>query len=280
MAPMALGGVALLSACGDDSEDGNTMDRAVEQGFIRIAIANEPPYTEVNADGSVTGAAVEIPRRAFEIMGIAELQPTTIEYGSMIPGLQAGRFDVVTAGLFMTPERCEEVIYSEPDVCGTESFAVAAGNPLGLNSYEDVAAQSDAIVGVPGGSVEEEYAIEAGVPEERIEVIPDLRAGVDALKAGRIDAYGLPTASIRELLDGESDLEEAGPLPGIPIACAGAAFRQGDGDLREAYNQALEQMKDSGDFDDILLEFGFDPSAARAVTAEQLCAGEAPEFEG
>lgn len=257
----------------EDASDGSasTLERLREQGFARLAFANEPPYSEVGEDGvSITGAAVEVPRAVLEKLGVPEVDGVVISYDAMIPGLQANRFDMVTAGLFITPERCEQVIYSEPDVCGTESFAVPEGNPLDLMSYEDAAA-AGAVVGVPGGSVEEGYAEEAGV--ENIEIIPDSRSGIEALQAGRIDAYGLPSLSIKALVEDTDGIEEAGPLDGVPVACAGAAFRAEDEEFRDAYNEALQELKDSGEFAEILEPFGFPADVAMEATTEELCAG-------
>lgn len=264
----------------DDAEDGeaagggDTLEEIQERGFVRVAFANEPPYSEIGEDGqSITGAAVEVPRAVMEKLGVEELDGSVIPYDSMIPGLQARRFDMVTAGLFMTPERCAEVLYSEPDVCGTESFAVAEGNPLGLDSYASLA-ENDAVVGVPGGSVEEEYAQDAGVPDENIQIIPDSRSGIEALQAGRIDAYALPTLSIRDLLEDVDGLEEVGPLEDVPVSCAGAAFHPDDEDLRDAYNEALEELREEGEFAEILESFGFPGDIPQEVTSEELCAGE------
>ena len=36
---------------------------------------------------------------------------------------------MVSAGLFIKPERCAAVIFSEPDLCDVEAFAVKKGNP-------------------------------------------------------------------------------------------------------------------------------------------------------
>ena len=273
----------LLSACGDGApaaSNGNgngngedvpddTLAAVQEAGFIRVALANEPPYTEVTGDGEVTGAAIEVPRAVLAHMGIDEVDGVVVQYDAMIPGLQAGRFDLVTAGLFITPERCSEVIYSEPDVCGTESFLVPEGNPLGLTNYASLV-ENGAVVGVPGGSVEEEYAEDAGV--EDIEIIPDSVSGVEAVQAGRIDAYALPSLSIQGLLESDPDgVEEVGPIDDVPVACAGAAFRPQDESFREAYNEALEAVKESGEFAEILESFGFPADVAMETTAEQLC---------
>ncbi|MGE0242163.1 MAG: transporter substrate-binding domain-containing protein, partial [Parvibaculaceae bacterium] len=101
-----------------------------EQGYIRIAIGNEPPYTGINPDGTVTGASPDMARAVFKKMGIPDVSASVSEMGAMIPGLQANRFDAVTAGMFIKPERCQAVSFSEPILCDTIAFAVKKGNPL------------------------------------------------------------------------------------------------------------------------------------------------------
>ena len=50
-----------------------------EQGFARIAIANEPPYTAVGADGKVSGAAPDVARVIFERLGVKEVVASSSE---------------------------------------------------------------------------------------------------------------------------------------------------------------------------------------------------------
>lgn len=271
-----LSAVPLLAFVRPASAEG-TLERLREQGFVRIAIANEPPWTEVKADGTVTGAAVEVARAVFRELGVPELVATISEYGAMIPGLQAGRFDAVTAGLFIKPERCRAVLFSQPDLCDGESFLVKKGNPLNLRSYQDIAAHPEAKVGAPGGGTEERLALEAGVPRERVIVVPDAQSGVKMLQDGRIDVYALPTLSLTALLKtaGDPNLELVTPVEGTPIYCAGAAFRQSDRDLRDAYDEVLARLKESGEFDRVVEPFGFDPKLAKLQTRENLC-GDVP----
>ena len=101
-----------------------TLDDLKAQGFARIAIANEPPFTAVAADGTVSGAAPDVAREIFKRLGVNEVVASISEYGAMIPGLQAKRHDAITAGLFMKPERCEAVAYSEPVLCDAEALFV------------------------------------------------------------------------------------------------------------------------------------------------------------
>ncbi|WP_137389916.1 ectoine/hydroxyectoine ABC transporter substrate-binding protein EhuB [Rhodoligotrophos defluvii] len=249
------------------------LERLREQGFARIAIANEPPFTEVKPDGSVSGAAPDVARVIFKKLGVPDVVASISEYGAMIPGLQAKRFDAVTAGLFMKPERCRAVAYSEPILCDAEAMAVKKGNPLNLQSYEDVAKHPTAKIGAPGGGNEERLSLQAGVPRDRVIVVPDGQSGIKMLQDGRIDAYSLPVLSINDLLKKANDpnLEIVAPVKGTPIYCDGAAFRKEDAELRDAFDRELAELKKSGEFAKIIEPYGFSAEAAMQTTREKLC---------
>lgn len=272
--PLAVAAALVLLALAGPADAQEAVERLKEQGFARIAIANEPPWTEIKPDGKVTGAGPELAREIFKRLGVPEIQASVSEYGAMIPGLQARRFDIVDAGLFIKPERCRAVIFSEPNLCDAEAFAVQKGNPKGLLTYADIA-NSDARVGVPGGGTEERLALQAGVPRDRAVVVPDGQSGIKMLQDGRIDAYALPTLSIRDLLAKANDpnLEIITPIKDTPVFCAGAAFNKADTDLRDAYDRVLAEMKQSGDLAKVIEPFGFPAEAASLTTREALCEG-------
>lgn len=263
-----------LTAFGGTADAADTLKQLKEQNFARIAIANEPPWTEVKPDGKVTGAAPEVARAVLNKLGVGEIVASISEYGAMIPGLQARRFDMVAAGLFIKPERCAAVAFSEPDLCDAESFMVKKGNPMSLQSFADIA-KSNAKVGVVGGGTEEKLALEAGVPRDRVIVVPDPQSGTKMLQNGRIDAYALPVLSISDLMAkaNDSNLEMYAPVKGTPIFCAGAAFRKEDAALRDAYDAVLADMKKSGEFAKIIEPFGYSAEAASLTSREKLCGG-------
>jgi polar amino acid transport system substrate-binding protein len=270
----AVAALALLALAGPAAHAEGALERLKEQGYARIAIANEPPWTAIKPDGKVTGAGPELSREIFKRLGVPEVEASVSEYGAMIPGLQARRFDIVDAGLFIKPERCRAVIFSEPNLCDAEALAVKQGNPKGILTYADIAA-SDARVGVPGGGTEERLALQAGVPRDRAVVVPDGQSGIKMLQDGRIDAYALPTLSIRDLLSKADDqnLEIITPVKDTPVFCAGAAFNKEDTDLRDAYDRVLAEMKQSGDLAKLVEPFGFPAEAASLTTREALCEG-------
>lgn len=269
-------GATLALLFGAASAPAADLDALKEQGFARIAIANEPPFTAVKADGTVSGAAPDVARAVFKRLGVDDVVASISEYGAMIPGLQARRFDAVTAGLFMKPERCNAVSYSEPILCDAEAFALKAGNPLKLTSYKDVADNPNAKIGAPGGGTEERLALEAGVPRERVIVVPDTQSGLTMLQQGRIDVYSLPVLSINAAVKTANDpqIEVVAPVQGAPVYCDGAAFRKQDTALRDAFDKELAAIKASGEFAKIIEPYGFSAAAAMSTTREKLCAAQ------
>lgn len=266
--------LALLLSMQTASADDAKLEQLREQGFARIAIANEPPFTAVGADGKVSGAAPDVAREVFKRLGVADVAASISEYGAMIPGLQAGRHDAITAGLFMKPERCAAVAYSEPVLCDAEAFAVKKGNPLGFKSFKDIADNADAKIGAPGGGTEEKLALEAGVPRDRVIVVPDGQSGIKMLQDGRIDVYSLPVLSINDLVSKAADpnLEVVAPVEGAPVYCDGAAFKKGDEALRDAFDVELAKLKESGEFAKLIEPYGFSAAAAMSTSREKLCA--------
>lgn len=89
MRKMIFGGLAAVAAVaaiaiGAEAQDNPKLDQLKEQGFVRIAIANEPPFTAVAADGKVSGAAPDVARVIFERLGVPEVVASISEYGAMI----------------------------------------------------------------------------------------------------------------------------------------------------------------------------------------------------
>lgn len=192
-------------------------------------------------------------------------------YESMIPGLEAGRWDVIAAGLFMKESRCAAVAYSEPVIVSTESFGVPDGNPENITTIQDVLDNGDLKIAVLTGGFEEGILKTAGVPDGQQVLVKDARSGTEAVAAGRADAFLLPTLSLRELAETDSSFEVTEPIEDAPRTGSGAAFRKQDTELLDAYNAELAEFKQTDEFREILEGWGFDPDVVEGVTAEELC---------
>jgi polar amino acid transport system substrate-binding protein len=276
----------LLSACsttdpgtgssGGDSS-GDPLQRLKDQGYVRVGFANEAPFGYAEADGTLTGEAPEVARAVFEALGIAELQGVLTEFGSLIPGLQARRFDVIAAGMFITPERCAEITFSNPDYEAKTAFMVPAGNPLGILTYEDVTS-TGALLGVLTGAVEAGYAEASGVPAGQIVTFTDQPSMYDGLAAGRADAVSLTSISLRNILANREGAPFEVTEPFVPVidgeeqtGAGGYGFHNDDQALAEAFNEELANLNESGELLEIIEPFGFSEAELTDLTAEELC---------
>jgi polar amino acid transport system substrate-binding protein len=189
----------------------------------------------------------------------------------MIPGLKAARWDAITAGLFMKQSRCAEVGYSEPVIVSTESFAVPHGNPKNITKVADVLAGHGLKVAVLPGGFEEGILKTANVPGGQQVKVSDGRSGIEAVKAGRADAFFLPLLSLQALHKTDSGFDVTPAVSDAPRTGSGAAFRQGDKAFLAEYNKELAAFKATPDFASILTKWGFDPASVKGVTAAELC---------
>lgn len=288
------GGLAaaiFLAACSSETPEhagdaaATTLERAKRAGKIRVGYANEPPYAyRDSASGKLTGEAPEIARMVLAGMGIAEIEGVLTEFGALIPGLKARRFDIIAAGMYVLPERCREIAFSNPTYSVGEAFVVATGNPKKLHSYADVAKHADATLGVVAGSVERQYARQSGIPDARVVVFPDAPSALEGVAAGRVDAYAGTSLTINDLLkraaSASARVQRAEPftdpvIEGKSVRGYGAfGFRKEDADLVAAFNDGLSPLIGSERHLDLMRAFGF--SAAELpgqVTAETLCRG-------
>lgn len=258
---------------------GSTLEKAKQQGFVTIGFANEVPYAYATPDGKLTGEAVEVARVVLERMGIPEMNGVLTEFGSLIPGLKAKRFDIITAGMYITPKRSQEVAFANPEYSIGEAIAVKKGNPLNLRSYQDIAANPAAKIAVMSGAIEMEYLEKSGVKKEQMVLVPDQPSAVSALQSGRADAITMTGPSLQAVLDSAKDdsLERVmdfiqPEIDGKSIRGYGAAaFRKEDEDFVKAYNEELQKLKDSGELLKILEPFGFtEQELPGDMTAEEL----------
>lgn len=277
----ALGGGSLLGACTTTEPGGGGgtggLSQRVEQGKpVRLAIANEPPYTVLQPDGTITGASPDVAKAVLRRMGIENIKGVQTDYNSMVPGLSAGRWDMVTAGLFMDQERCAAVLYSSPVLVSTESFAVPAGNPMNLTSIQDVTSNPDITVAVLGGSYELRAAQNLGVPKSQLQTYPLAPDALSALSAGRVAAVLLPTLTLQQIKNEQGgNFVVTEPLDEIPKTGSGHAFSKSDDEFHGRYNRELTAFKETEEFAAILDRWGFSAQESREATREELCAVEA-----
>jgi polar amino acid transport system substrate-binding protein len=268
---------ALAAACGDeDGQAGSTLERIREEGVVRVGFANEAPYAYSTPDGKLAGFMPATMEYIFSQLGDIRLEGVLTEFSGLIPGVIAGRFDVVGAGLYINPDRCEQATPANPQYTAAEGMAVAAGNPKGIHSYEDLLVEG-VTFGTVSGSINLQYATAAGVPEADVVLFPDVPSALAGLAANRVDAIGMSVISLLDTMSksGDTSIELASPFtpPADANAYGAVYFRLGDTDLIDAYNAELAKAVESGKLLEILESLGFSVEMLPPtdLTSAQLC---------
>ncbi|MDA1362433.1 transporter substrate-binding domain-containing protein [Glycomyces luteolus] len=271
-----------LAACSRTDSGGGDglLKQAQDGGTLRIGYADEAPYAYTGDDDSVTGQSVAVQLYLLDKLGIGEdqIEWKLTEFDSLIPGLGTNH-DMVIAGMYVTPDRCKAVAFTNPDYIMPDALMVMAGNPGGWTTLNDMA-ETDGVIGVMNGTSEQEVA-DAIFDEERINVQANLPALILELKAGRCDAIGLTSANLRLAAEADNELEVTegfwlvDPESGEDMIGAGAAvFQPDDKDFRDAVNEELEKLlADTATWEGLVGEFGFtvEENHPDGLTAEDLC---------
>lgn len=254
----------------------NSLERAQKNGFIRVGFANEAPYGFATSSGKLTGEAPEVARAVFAKLGIKQIDGVLTEFGALIPGLKAKRFDVIAAGMYINPKRCKQILFSEPSYGIGQAFLIKEGNPKKLKDYASIAGDGNLKLAVLSGAVEGGYAKSSGVKRTQLVSLPDQASMVKAVQAGRVDAAALSALSIAGMaqkVDGLISTAPFGTVAGRSVkGHGGFGFRKEDTALRDAFNAELKKFLGSKEHLDLVTPLGFGEGYMPNKTMTELCA--------
>lgn len=293
MASAAAATVAMgLAACGvtdaggggGDGEGSGKLEELKDEGTITVGFAGEEPYS-FEKDGELDGATIALHEEIFPKLGIDKVEGVKTEWNSLIPGLNAGDFDVISAGMSILPDRCKQASFGDPEILYTTALMVPKGNPDNLKDLQDVK-KGKVKLATMTGAIETDYAkdldieaIEVGSPED----------GMDAVERGRADAFALTGISLRTMAEGDKDskVEVTEPFVAVvdgkeQVGAGATVFRDEDKDLRDAYNKELKKItEDKAKYEEVIGDYGFtdDERPKGDLTTKSLCDGELPDAE-
>ena len=277
---IALGGVAAVAVATPlirPARAEGLMDQAMGDG-LRVAFYNFKPYAFVDDTDTIVGTDIELLRTILEQMGGRIGEAQAVDWGALIPGVKTGRFDIVAAGMFVTPKRCAEVRFSQPYFGIKQALAVMMGNPKGVQDYDSVR-DMGLKIGVVSGAAQFGYAQAAGIDEANILQLPDNPAGIAALRAGRIDAWAVSAPGVREIVKGvpEGDIESSPVFASIgdtrAVSHGAFAFRPEDSEFVDAFDELLVQFVGSPEHVAIMEKYGMSADELPVERTENLCGG-------
>ncbi len=201
-----------------------------------------PPFESLEGS-EVVGIEVDILKKVAEKMGM-ELDLQQMDFDSVIPGVQAGKFDLGMSGITVTDKRKENVDFSSVYFMAAQAIVVTADS--GIIGKADLEGKK---VSIQTGTTAEEYCMGNGYEVLAFTANNDAAA---ALTAGKVDAWVVDNevalAMAPEL--GLTVLDEA--MTSEPYAFA---FQKGS-ELVAPFNEALDALLADGTVEQIFQQYG------------------------
>lgn len=227
-----------LTACGG----GATLDSVKKAGKLTIATSPDfPPFEELQADGAVTGIEIDILNLICEELGVT-LDIKQMNFDSVLPGIQAGKYDVGVSGISVTPQREKNVKFTVPYCLAAQAIVVLETSDI--TSKADLTGKQ---ISVQSGTTAESFCMENGYDISAFAANTDAEL---ALTTGKVAAWVIDDLTAAEMVaayNAENPdvklvvLEEA--MTTEPYAFA---FNMNSGDLVEEINKILQKLVDDG----------------------------------
>ena len=210
--------------------------------------ADFPPSNFINERGEIDGFERDLGDELCRRMGV-ECAWVQNDWVSIIPNLQAGKYDAILAGMAATKERDEEIDFTRAYLPNTPSAYVALAG-----------AGDDAIngkVAVQVNTIQQDYLDEAGIT--RVIFLPG-EDPVKAVRNGEADAVFADKIFLQTFVDDSGgDLVFVGPEVAFDFQYASIGVRENDGELKSRLNAAIGAMRDDGTLNDLIRKwFGED----------------------
>lgn len=260
-ATVALAAVLGLTACGGDTasttegsadsgeatQTGMTMD----EGKITFATSPDYPPFENLEDGEYVGLDMDLGRAIAEELGL-ECEYTNIDFDGIIPAIVAGgQADAGLSGISITPEREDQVSFSDPYYVDNQAVAVQGDNTEITEDNATEALNSDAVtIAVQSGSTGEAFAGE-NFPNAEIVSFPNFTDAFAAVQAGKADAVCGNSAVVQQMLAGAYSDQQV-----VYTSATGEeyaiAISQDNPELLDAVNEAIATLQEDGTLDELI----------------------------
>ena len=231
-----------MAACGEQPQ---TPDDTQEPAVLHMATEGTFPPYEYYDNGQLVGIDIEVAGAIAEKLGMT-LETTDIAFDSIIPGVQAGKYDIGMAGVTVNEERLQQVNFSDSYATGVQVVIVKEGGKV--QSLDDMA---DAIIGTQSGTTGFIYA-SGDFGDDHVKSFTKTTDAVEALKNGQVDCVLLDNAPAEALVAANPD---AG-LSILDTAYANEdyaiAINKQNTDLLNQINAALAELKADGTLQSII----------------------------
>ena len=229
-----------------DANDSKTKTSSADTNEV-LRIGTEgayAPFNYTNADGSLGGFDVELAQALCTDMQVT-CEIIAQDWDGIIPGLKAGKYDAIVAAMSITPERAEQVSFTEPYFSNTLVFLAKKDSRFDPSNGSDI---DDNLIAAQRSTISSQW-LENAYPKANMKLYDTLSNAFLDLGAGRVNAMISDKVPALQWLNSASGSDYV--LKGNEIDINdnfAIAVRLGD-ELQGKLNQALVNIKANGTYD-------------------------------
>ena len=238
-----------LTACGGSSSGSDNSGSSAAAGDSEnktIVVATSPdfPPFESLENNEIVGIEVDIMDLIAQDLGMT-VKYEQMDFDSVIPGVQAGKFDVGMSGITITEDRQKNCDFTNPYFMASQAIVVTPDSPITCKA--DLEGKK---VSVQTGTTAEEYCMDNGYEVLAFTANND---AASALTTGKVDAWVVDNEVAVALAaqQGLTVLDEA--MTSEPYAFA---FAKGSDELVQSFNESLKKLMDDGSVQQIFDKYG------------------------
>ena len=236
----------VFAGCGGGNEPAKSDSGSKEMKKIVIGLDDEyAPMGFKDEKNEIVGFDVDLAKEAAKRLG-TDVEFKAIDWNSKEAELKSGRIDIIWNGLDITPERQQNMLFSDPYMDNRQIVFVKKGNDQGIKSEADLAGKT---VGTQAGSTAETYiagneALKNSFKE--FKTYGDYVSAFMDLENGRIDALVCDEIVGRYAMSKQDGKFDALDVTVGPVTQFGIAFRKEDTELRDKVQKVFDEIVKDG----------------------------------
>ncbi len=232
----------LFTGCGGDQPKDSGGANKTDQKKIVVGLDDEyPPMGFKNDKNEIVGFDVDLAKAAVKKLDM-EVEFKAIDWSSKEAELKSGRVDVLWNGLDITPERKENMLFSDPYMDNRQTIFVRKGGDVQISSEAELTGKA---VGTQAASTAEDYINSQEQLKnsfKEFKTYGDYMSAFMELENGRMDAVICDEIVGRYYMSKHPDTIEALDVTVGPVSEFGIAFAKENTALRDKVQKAFDEI--------------------------------------
>lgn len=222
-----------------------SLEDVKKSGKLTIATSPDfPPFESLEGD-KVVGIEIDLLEMIAEKLGV-ELEINQMDFDSVLPGIQSGKFNVGVSGITVTEDRKKNADFTVPYFAAAQAIVVLKDSPI--KSKADLEGKK---VSVQTGTTAEEYCMKNGYEVSAFQANND---ALSALTSGKVDAWVIDNETgiqMSETTNGKTVVLDE-PMTTEPYSFA---FKKGSTSLVNEINSYVEGWLKDGTVEKIFEKY-------------------------